>query len=419
MSTKLIKVEKADGMSKLVESKNFRLNLLASLSEARKRLVSRDFMADGDSFLLNEAPIDRQDEAETMLSEVVGEDGKSTLRIGTVKADLGEDTDGSLQRYDGMLPEQKLALLSRVGAYQALNVTSGGIAMTSKPYLAPWHEETLPTSGILRVPTKVTSEYTFHEEIQHLMILGLDKASLSVNTPYGGGEAGFEHARGNTKDSRSVTEYLVGKVSVRTVKITVDLDNLQLMNSYQNAIIKALRKEDGDEPQAYNLIEKMNEIGYYVPRVFTLGGALHTSRKTEISEFSEAETEKMKFSFGVKVAFNGIGGGADYAHSDEHEESSKETNKYEGLTFEQIGGKRGTFNDYPAFLTSLESSINWAIISYDKLYPTLALLTDKRVRRRCIKLINKFATYQQIKELQPVLNLISYATETETAIDRL
>jgi Fungal MACPF-like domain len=414
MATQLIKVERSDG-----ESKTVQLDLSTKLNAVREQLGEKRFMRKKDTFLWNGSSIDTDDEESTRLSELVGEDGKSPLKIGAVKPDLGEGKDGDLQRYDNLSAAQKLELFRRLEVYRGLTATTKeGFDKTAAPCVNPWHEDDLPASTRFRIPTKITSDHTFHEATRHLKTDSVDEASVSLSTPYGGGEAGFKHAQSHSEDSKTVKDYLIGKVLVRTVKVTVAPKNLQLTASFEKTVRDALLKDKSSKGiQAYNLVKALNEVGYYVPRIFTLGGALITEKTTDITEFSQADTESTEFHAEVNASFKGIGGGGKYSHSESREESSSDKHERNQLTFDQIGGRQGTFNDYPKFLDSLDSSINWDVIAYDELYPTVALISDKSMRRLCIQLLNNYATYEQIIDEQPLIDLIGYATQAEVAIE--
>lgn len=415
MSEKLIKVEKSDGQSATPESKAFRLDTSAKLSDVRGVLKSKGFMGDTDAFLLDNSPIDASDEAETPLSDLLGDTLALPLKIGRRKADLGEaSTDGNLQRYASMLPEQKQALLSRLEIYRGLTITKNGLERSANQALAPLHDDRLP-AGTRVTANDTRSDYTFHETTQKLFESSLDTASVSLTTPYGGGNASFEYARSKSTDSKTVTEYLVGRKLIQKVKITLGFADLMLTKTFQDEVLNALKKEQTNKGiQAYNLVDKLNKIGYYVPLEFTLGGALLTTDETRITEWSQAETEKQKFEAGVDASYGGISGNAKASHEEEKKNEQGETNKYKGLTFKQVSGKAVDPESFPQFLSSLESSINWDVIAYHQLCPSLALLSDNKVRNYCLNLLDKYGTYDQIIELQPYIDLIGYSTDVTT-----
>ena len=58
--------------------------------------------------------------------------------------------------------------------------------------------------------------------------------------------------------------------------------------------------------------------------------------------------------------------------------------------------------------------INWDVIAYHQLCPTLALLTDHRMRNYCLNLLDKYGTYKEITEIQPFIDLIAYSTASAT-----
>jgi hypothetical protein len=407
MSKELILVERTDG-----EKRNFFLEISASLANTRKVLVEENFMTDNDNFLLHNAVIGRKDEDEVLLQNVVGSEGKSPLIVGVVNNGL-EVPDESFSRYERMDVMQKLALFENVQVYRGLTASSDkGFDKTFKPCIHSWNKSQLPASVKPSFVTEINIDSSFSEVGQSLAISSIDKTSASLNTPYGGGKTSFEYAKKHTTSSKEVRQYLTGSFYVNKIDLEVDIHNLRLLNDFESDIMQAVSAET-EIDQYYNLIETLNKRGYYVPKRFSLGGVLLSKSSSEISEYKESEVEKKEFSIGFKMAIDGFGGGSDYSHTEESESSSSTTTKYSNLSLTQKGGNPN-LKKYDDWIKSLNPAINWDIIKYQELYPTLALLSNKRLLHFCLNLLNTYNSYNTVKDLQTVIRIEDYATQIES-----
>lgn len=407
MTNALVLVERTDG-----EKQNFPLVLEAVLREIRHKLSDRGFMSDDDAFLLHNAPIALQDEESVTLDQVVGKDGAAPLQIG--QADGGLDPgDTSVDRYNRLNTSQRLALFNNLQIYNGLTASpEQGFTRTFKPCIANWHETQLPESVQPNFVTQVVVSSSFSEVEQSMAVSSVDKASASVDTPYGGGQSSFEYAQKHSKDSKKVNEYLTGKFLVNKVLLDVDVSNLQLVPDFEPQVLAAVKS--GNEIDLYaNLIGVLNERGYFAAKRFTLGGALLSTSSTTISEFSEADSEQTDFSVGFKAAVDGFGGGGDYSHSEGSEKSSSTKTKYSNLNITKRGGSAEA-EEYADWAKSLNPAINWDVISYDELYPTLALISDKSLLRYCLKLLNTYNSYPTVQDKQSVISIAKYATQIES-----
>ena len=283
--------------------------------------------------------------------------------------------------------------------------------------LTALHEDQLPV-GDRVAANDTSSDHAFNEWTKSLVEKSVDTGSVSLSTPFGGGEASFEHMRSKSTDSKTVTEYLVGKVLIQKIRIKLKFKDLTLTKAFEDDLQKALLADgvkDDKVLQAQALVNALNELGFYVPWEFTLGGALLTTTTTKITEFKQVNDEKDKFEAGVNASYEGISGGAKGSHSEEKKAETSESHKYENLSFRQMSGPRAVdTNELKNFLDALESSVNWDVIVYHKLCPTLALLSSNSMRNYCLKLLDNYGTYPQLMEAQPYLNLIHYSTESQT-----
>ncbi len=377
MTNALVLVERTDG-----EKQNFPLALEAVLREIRHKLSDRGFMSDDDAFLLHNAPIALQDEE---ASRDPGSGSGQRRHCPTPDRTSGWRVgpgDTSVDRYNRLNTSQRLALFNNLQIYNGLTASpEQGFTRTFKPCIANWHETQLPESVQPNFVTQVVVSSSFSEVEQSMAVSSVDKASASVDTPYGGGQSSYEYAQKHSKDLKKVNEYLTGKFLVNKVLLDVDVSNLQLVPDFEPQVLAAVKSGNGNEIDLYaNLIGVLNERGYFAAKRFTLGGALLSTSSTTISEFSEADSEQTDFSVGFKAAVDGFGGGGDYSHSEGSEKSSSTKTKYSNLNITKRGGSAEA-EEYADWAKSLNPAINWDVISYDELYPTLALISDKRLLR--------------------------------------
>jgi len=382
-----------------------------NLTSIREFLDSKSFMSNADNFIYQNAIVSKEDESDILLKKLVGLNATNPLIVGVVQNVL-PTPDASIDSYNRLNTSQKLALFQNIQIFRGLTAsTDKGFDKTFKPCIANWNEDQLPAYVKPSFVTEININSSFSEVGQSMAISSIESTSTSVSTPYGGGEASFEHAKKNTTSSREVKQYLTGSFYINKVDLDVDVENLQLLKDFEADILKAVQVNNPID-QYYNLIQTLNERGYYVAKSFTLGGVLLTKSSTEISEYSESEYEKKEFSVGFKMAIDGFGGGSDYSNTQESESTSSTTTKYTNLSLTQKGGNP-SLEDYNGWIKSLNPAINWDVVKYNKLYPTLALLSDKRLLHHCLSLLNKYSTYDTVKDLQKVIQIEDYATQIE------
>lgn len=406
MTNTLILVKKTDG-----EKKNYSLDLTNTLEAVRKILTNDGFMYVDDVFIVNDATIDIAAEKNTTLDVIVGVKGKKPLLLGTVEGGL-ENPDKTVDRYNSLNMQQKLALFNNVQIYHGITASSkNGIEKSFKPCIVNWHESQMPNSKNAYYVSQVIIDESFSEVEKSFSITNTDKMSASINTPYGGGKTSFEYMKSRSKTSKEVKTYLTGKFLINKVDLEVELKNIQLADDFYQEMLVAV-KSGSDIDQYENIVKVLNNRGYYVPIKFTIGGMIYSESSTEVSTYKEVEKEKKDFSVGFKLAIDGFGGGSDYSHSTETESSTSTTQKYSNLNIIKKGGRPDCVK-YEAWTKSLNPAINWDVIKYDKLYPTLALLPDKRLIRYCIQLLDTYNTYSTVKDLQQVFNIGKYTTQVE------
>ncbi len=409
MNNKLVLVKHTNG-----EKTNFSLNIKDSLESTRAYLETQNFMSDSDDFLHQETEVSRGDEPKIALELIVGSEAEKPLNIGSEYNGL-PTTDDAMDAYTRLNTNEKLALFENIQIFRGLTAsTDKGFDKTFKPCITNWNEEQLPAFVKPSFVTEININSSFSEVGQSMAVSSINSASASVSTPYGGGESSFEYAKKNTSSSSEVKQYLTASFYINKIDLDVDVENLNLVQDFEDAILKAVQV--GNEiDQYYNLIQTLNERGYYIAKQFTIGGVLLTTSSTEIYKYSESEYEKKEFSVGFKLAIDGFGGGGDYSNTQESESSTSTETKYTNLSLTQKGGSP-TLENYDKWIASLNPAVNWDVVKYTELYPTLALLTDKRLIHHCLKLLNRYVTYDSVKDLQKIIDIEEYTIQIEALV---
>jgi hypothetical protein len=410
MTQVLVLVKNNNGISR-----NYYLFLNHTLKQIRETLTGEGFMFRDDDFMSNDAPVAKKDEEEVQLYELVGQDNLLPLHIGKYQTGL-DSQDTSLERYNGLNLAQKIALFKEIEIFRGLTASyQEGFRKTFKPCITEWtKEEQLPDSVRPTYVSEVTVQSSFNEVTHSMVVSSINKASASLNIPFGGGQAEFEHAQRTATTSNEVTQYFAGKFFVTKVLLNVDINNLELVPDFTEQVLTAVQKGTNIDQYA-NLINTLNERGYFVPKSFRLGGSLLNRASTKVSKFSQSQSEQQEFAVGFRLTIKGFGGGADYSNSSGSDQSSSTTSRYSDLTIEMIGGQAHA-NDYKSWALSLNPAINWDVITYDQLYPTIALLKNKSLIRHCLYLMNEYNTYPTVQDKQRAISIAKYATQVETIL---
>lgn len=189
------------------------------------------------------------------------------------------------------------------------------------------------------------------------------------------------------------------------------------------AVSHAVDTDENIQTRSINLLNVLNEWGYYLPQEFTLGGILYSEAVTKITDYSMAEKEKTEFSASFKTSFERIGGGGGFSGGWSSEQTDTVSNKYENTVIHQIGGVAGLTNDYSLWATSLHDARYWTIIECARLYPSLMLLLNasdqsygNHLLGLCLRTLNSCLAVPAVYKLQPILNLGEYATVIEEMV---
>ncbi|MEL6891236.1 MAG: MAC/perforin domain-containing protein [Actinomycetota bacterium] len=389
------------------------------LSATRTFLAAEKFMRPSDSFLTSTSaviPVDQEDHV--TLGAAVKDD---VLQIGEQAHHSPIGGGDGVDRYNAMTDDQKLAVFDNIQLFRGFTFGSSGFQKTFKN-LYSYAKGSLPNANMPRVLTELDYSYSFSEVTRDLTVFGSTSASASLSAPFGSAEAEYNYEHSKSTHSSEVTEYLTARYESRKVLLQVDASAIVGDPSFVAAVKQAIGQAQTAQ-DASNLVEVLNEWGYFIPWHFTLGGLLYSTDSTKISEFSEAESEKEEFGGSFKAEFDGIGGGAAYKQANGSDQKTTSTHKFEDMTIQQVGGKAGTNGDFEKWNASLDEAITWDISSAEKLYPSLVLLARsdvdgaKQVLGKAVQLLDNFGTNTIVKSLQEYVSLSDYATTCEAILN--
>ncbi|MCG8640564.1 MAG: hypothetical protein MI862_12565 [Desulfobacterales bacterium] len=384
-----------------------------TLTRTRALLTKDKLMEPNDSFLLNGNPLANTTEETTTLKELLG-NGTKLYVGGATLAPL--DPQQAIDNWNNFGDSEKQALFNQIEIYSGLIIQKDGFSRSfSNSIPVQWTLDAINS----RKPTtisKVTSNYTFSKTTKEMTEKNVQSTSVSFTSPYASAKAEYDHEKQTQHSEEHVTTYLIAKFLVNKIGLQVNTKKMTASDNFMNAVKKAIGEHQNDVNGYYNLINVLDQFGYYVPGTFTLGGALLTQTSTRVNKYSDAETEMEKYSFGFSASFDGIGGGAAYSNADTHSVKTTSSNEYNNQTFQQIGGASGTNNDYPKWVKSLDSAAQWDVASYESLVPTIALigLSQQGVGNACCNLINKFSSYDSVKDMQTMIDMEKYSQDAKS-----
>lgn len=403
MNPTLIKVIHSDG-----ESRSFALDTSDKLNTTRDTLshAPNSFMRSTDAFLNDNSPIARSAEPLIPLTSLV--EGTNTLFIGQA-GNIGGD-DG-VDRYNRMSEAERRMLFENIQIRRGLTVDEFGFKKTFKD-LYTWADD-LPAANMPRILTQITQSYTFTERTHTLETSGVRSGSISITTPWGGSEQNYKYAQENSSSSKKVSSYMTQRYLSNKVELDIKVRDLEITPSFLKAVQGAVQGKRGNINGYQDLVLVLNEWGWYVPLQYTLGGALYSTKCSEISSFSEAEKKSQSFGGSFKAAFRGIGGGAAYENASGSHSTQGGSDEDTNLVILQVGGTAGTNNDYKAWNDSLARAISWNVVTFQSFTPSLMLLSgvDNDTLTTCVSLLQKFNSYPLVKDLQEIIDVAAYEQE--------
>lgn len=330
-----------------------------------------------------------------------------------------------IDSYNKLSFEKKQELFQNANIFRGLIFSNKDGIKRSFHDLYSWKQEgDLPSFARPLKNTFVKTECSFSKMTHELKKMNVDTASVSFSSPYASGESEYKHEKGRSTSSSQTNEYLLAQFIVRYGEFNIDFDRIAVSTDFVKAVAQAVDNKTRDRDRCENLIEVLNKWGYYVPQEFSLGGILYSEKITQISEYSQANTEKSDFSASFKASFDGIGGGAAYSNSHSTEETQSSTTKYERTDIYSIGGVPGMTNDYPSWASSLHDATFWDMGECICLMPTLMLLLNtpdytygNNLLGQCLQLLDSCHSIPVIRQAQPYIDFAKYALEMESKLN--
>ena len=392
-----------------------KLNLDAMLSDIRTKLEGDTLMEADQFFLISGTPLAKSDEASTPLSDVLTkpEVGSYELTVGTGSVPISGAKD-----WNKMTEGQQATVLNTVAQINkglSLSSHEGLYKVTYDAIQPVVSGKSQWTSATPRVESSVTTNSYFSKYASSLATSSTNGGSLSVDTPYGGGSASYEHAESQSSGHSSVETYSVGTYNVNKVDVVLDDTQFELTTAFYNALSAAASMK-GKQTQFVGIVQALNKYGWYIPVKMTLGGVLLTTQKSESTSWSESQTTTNTFSASFKASFDRIGGGAAYKHSDKTHTSSSGSNGTASLSFTAIGGSASDANNFTKWATSLEPASAWSTSELTEvvssLYPLLNMRGDDKALLYYIKnlMAEQYASCPELEQLQPLIDVGSYVT---------
>lgn len=192
--------------------------------------------------------------------------------------------------------------------------------------------------------------------------------------------------------------------------MSADSNKMIIEGDFAQALINAVSGREYSINGYQHLVEVLNTYGWYVPVQYTFGGAIYSTKISEVDSFEKANSEKTSFSAEVGASFSVFGGKAQAGTNSTNESSGSGTQKSETVKFKQLGGKRIGENSISEWEASLNEPKYWNIIRYTSFLPSLMLLHGQynRTLSTALKLLTKYNSYAEVRSLQLDINVQEY-----------
>lgn len=300
---------------------------------------------------------------------------------------------------------------TNINVYNGLSFRLDSTAKFAQTYekLYKFADNYVPNGEMLK-SAKFKEMFTFTEDTHSMQCSGLDSFTMSLTTPWVSAKANYDYAKSKSHSNGKVKSYLTTQYICETASYSNDIDQLIIEESFHTALRTAVTgNEDSISGYEY-LVNVLNRYGWYIPREYTLGGTIYSTKIEEVSNFKEAEKESEKFGVDFTAEFMSFGGGAGYNNAKSSETTTTHTEKRHEIKFSQIGGAVFGKDNLDQWTNSLQDPTNWKIIGYTSLYPSLLLLheTNDRLLEHCLHLLRKFHDYAMVKDLQKIIDVGDY-----------
>lgn len=389
-----------------------RLDTAASLETIRRTLQDYNRMTETDLFINKYGiSVEKSSERAIRLDEVLK--NEHDLSIGdTVRLN---NLDGvTIQYFDEMSFDQKSLLLSKkyCDIFCGMTIEHGQFVPTGKE-LFRFAQNYIPTAVNPNPNFESEELSTFSEVLLSLQYSGAISGSISLNTPWVSSQATYEHAKSHTRSGSKVRSYYTKRFLFYKAHISTDINQMLVEEDFAQAVKNAVLGRERSINGYECLVGVLNSYGWYVPVMYTLGGAIYSTKCSDVNSFEESESDKISFSADVEASFSFIKGGAKFETTVTNETSGKNSKKSDEVTFRQVGGDRFNENNISEWEDSLKNPKYWNIIRYTKFLPSLMLLRgyDNKTLSNALKILIKYNSYAEVKALQENINVQEYENQ--------
>lgn len=401
---KLINVKNTKG-----QSESMQLDFNANLEDTRLILKYYNVMTDSDRFIFNNVAVNQDSERETKLSEIL----KNEIELNIGAAGSINNLPGE-QKYNSMNIDQKLFILGahNLKVCNGLTIKKEDDVKLFQTYKKLYRfADNYAPQGI-NPPTLLAIEelYTFTEESHSMQYSGVNSASVSLSIPNASVQANYEYAKNNSQSNDELDTYLTKRYLYKKIDIFVDPTRLIVEDDFLHVVRNAVRGFERSIDGYTNLVNVLNEYGWYIPIQYTLGGAIYSTKISKVRTLAEARMESHNFGARVDASYMNIRAGIGINHKDSSNVNNTTKTNNDSLMFRQIGGNGVGQDNLMGWIDSLDDANNWRIIRYTNLMPSLMLLhgVDSITLSNAMKLLTKYNSYSEVRSLQPHINIQEY-----------
>lgn len=362
------------------------LDCSLTLDRVREIIVERDWM-DADSYFLNKRLIfvDKTSEARKKLQDILVD---NTLSIGH--------------------SNNKGNFLSKF--LKGFTISNDGSIVSTTHTLCSFDEGYIPSENDPQTSHEYETSLAFSSETVKRQSSGIDTYSLSLSSPWVDAEAEYRNERSKTNGNEKLRTYLTTRSVYNKKSVEIEPSKLRISDEFKNELKVAIEQNTDPINQFMQLVRVLNNYGWYIVTLYTLGGGFYVTEEKEASSYDEAIKQKYAAEASAGAKFGGYGASAAYEHGSTDGTSNTSKGKSEQLTFNQIGGGKSAHLSPSAFETTLENQANWRIIRHDYFCPSLLLLLDYDhiLLSKCMKVLIQHHDKPIAKSLLPKLDIQKY-----------
>lgn len=398
------------------------LDLDKSLKDIREELVTTNKMQNDDLFFYQGAIIDPTIEKKVSLKEIVVlQDANLDISQQTYELCIGLKPPVEISNdYNEYIKWEDLTTGQQKRVIQNAFALRGIILSSEKDIERSFKDlvtlKNVPERKDTGANTSEESHYAFSKITQKLKLNFSQNVSLDLNIPFFNINAEYKYQKEQQQNSTQITEYLLQKLIIKKATLKLDIAKDIIVNPEFVESVASCLEEKSDSKKLENLLSVLEEWGYYLPVIFTLGGMLYSEESTIVTDLEQADDEQNKFSLAASNKYTSFG----YSGNIYTEKSSQQENKYKDCKILQIGGTEGSAASKDIFASALANPMQWKIVEIEETIPTLQLLNNhgqSGIRQdlisECITLLNNTYNLPIALSMQPYINLHAYATRIE------